>query len=137
MRAGGFMMADACSFAETTDLPGATDADGNIIDVSTETDPWTYIGQYPALARMIYRGDVTEGPIISIRKVSDHNLQTGTFDFKEDLNQHGDIKDFNGTVPQQALAAGRVVVQFTAHDEPSTFPDMTQYLKDKVTWVCT
>ena len=93
----------------------------------------TQIGQFPALARMIYRGDVKEGPIISTRKVSDRNLQTGTFDFKENLNQQGDIKDINGTVPQQALAAGRVVVQFTGKDDaPSTFPDMTKYLKDKV-----
>ena len=93
----------------------------------------TQIGQFPALARMIYRGDVKEGPNISIRKVSDHNLQTGTFDFTENLEQHGDIKELSGTVPQQALAAGRVVLQFTGKETaPSTFPDMTKYLKDKV-----
>ncbi len=35
-----------------------------------EVDKPTQIGQYPALARMVLRGDVKEGPVISTRRVS-------------------------------------------------------------------
>jgi hypothetical protein len=41
--------------------------------------------------------------------------------------QQGDIKSFSGSVPQEALAAGRVVVEFTGKPSASTFPDMTKY----------
>ena len=42
------------------------------------------------------------------------------------------MKEFGGTVPAAALAAGRVVVQFTKEPQPSTLPDMTKYSKDGV-----
>jgi hypothetical protein len=41
--------------------------------------------------------------------------------------QQGDIKSFGGSVPAEALAAGRVVVEFTDQPQPSTFPDMARY----------
>jgi len=94
-------------------------------------DTPTQIGQFPVLARMVMRGDVKQGPIISSRKLSLEELQQGQFNFTDKIQQHGDIKSFQGSVPPEALAAGRVVVQFTDSTEPSTFPDMTKFEQDK------
>jgi len=92
------------------------------------------MGQYPALARMIYRGDVKEGEAVSVRRVSDKNLATATFDFDEQTIAAGDIKDYKSSVPREALAAGRVLVEFTGDKEAATtLPDMSKYtLADKV-----
>lgn len=95
-------------------------------------DTPTQIGQYPLLARMVMRGDVTQGPVISSRKVSLEELQQGQFGFSDKIEQHGDVKTFAGSVPPEALAAGRVVVEFTDKPAPSTLPDMTQFEKDRV-----
>ena len=92
-----------------------------------EADVPTQIGQFPALARMIYRGDVKEAPVISTRRVSPDALATGTFNFTDKVVQQGDIKSFGGSVPPEALAAGRVVVEFTDKEQPSTFPDLAPY----------
>ena len=95
-------------------------------------DTPTQIGQYPVLARMVMRGDVTQGPVISSRKLCLAELQQGQFGFSDKIEQHGDIKTFAGTVPPEALAAGRVVVEFTDKPESSTLPDMKKFEKDKV-----
>jgi len=92
-----------------------------------EADVPTQIGQYPALARMIYRGDVQEGEVISVRRVSLEELAAGKFSFADKVIQQGDVKSFGGSVPQEALAAGRLVVQFTEKREPSTNLDMEKY----------
>jgi len=97
-----------------------------------EGDVPTQLGQYPALARMIYRGDVKEGEVISIRRVSREDLATGKFNFSDKMQQQGDIKSFGGSVPAEALAAGRVVIEFTDTSQSSTLPDMTKYRQDSV-----
>jgi hypothetical protein len=76
---------------------------------------------------MIYRGDVKEAPVISTRRVSPDALATGTFNFTDKVVQQGDIKSFGGSVPPEALAVGRVVVEFTDKEQPSTFPDLAPY----------
>jgi hypothetical protein len=91
----------------------------------------TQIGQFPALARMIMRGDVKEGEVIGVRNVSPQNLADGKFDFSDSVVQRGDMKSFTGTTPEAALAAGRLVVKFTGKDEPSLFPDMAKYDRNK------
>ena len=95
-------------------------------------DAPTQIGQYPILARMVMRGDVKQGPVISTRRLSLPELRQGKFGFSDKVQQQGDIKSFRGTVPPAALAAGRVVVEFTERPEPSTRPDMTKHDKDRV-----
>jgi hypothetical protein len=92
-----------------------------------EADVPTQLGQFPALARMIYRGDVKEAPVISTRRVSRDALAAGTFNFTDKVLQQGDIKSFGGSVPPEALAVGRVVVEFTDKEQPSTFPDLAPY----------
>lgn len=87
------------------------------------TDLPNQIGQFPALARMIYRGDVREGAPVAVKRVSDEQLDNGTFDFNDSANP--------GAVPQEALALGRTLVQFTSTTTPSTFLS-TSFLADKV-----
>lgn len=95
-------------------------------------DTPTQLGQYPVLARMLARGDVKTGDIVSARRVSPQALAEGKFDFTDKVEQRGDVKTFGGAVPAAALAAGRCVVEFTAQPTPSTFVDMAKYTKDGV-----
>jgi hypothetical protein len=97
-----------------------------------EADVPTSLGQYPSLARMIYRGDVKEGDIISVRRIRPADLAEGKFDFSDKVEQKGDVKTFGGSVPAEALAAGRVVVEFTDKAEKSQLPDMNLYRKGSV-----
>jgi len=94
-----------------------------------EADVPAQLGQYPALARMVLRGDVKESEVISSRRVSLEELAAGAFSFSDKVVQQGDVKSFGGSVPAEALAAGRVVVEFTDKPQPSTFPDMAKYRK--------
>jgi hypothetical protein len=84
-----------------------------------EADVPTSLGQFPSLARMIYRGDVKEGDVIAVRRVHPSDLAEGRFDFSDKVEQRGDVKSFTGSVPPEALAAGRVVVEFTPLTLPS------------------
>jgi hypothetical protein len=97
-----------------------------------EADVPTSLGQFPALARMIYRGDVKEGEVISVRRVSPADLAEGRFSFSDQVEQHGDVKSFGGSVPPEALAAGRVVVEFTDKSQPSFLPDMNRYRQGSI-----
>ncbi len=90
------------------------------------------IGQYPLLARMIARGDVPQGDVISVRRVSPDNLAAGNFNFTDRVTQNGDVKTFGGSVPEAALAAGRCLVEFNDKAQDSTFPDMSRYQKGAV-----
>jgi hypothetical protein len=92
-----------------------------------EADVPTSLGQFPTLARMIYRGDVKEGDVISVRRVSPDDLVQGRFNFSDKVQQHGDIRSFDSAVPPEALAAGRVVVEFTDKTSPSELPDLKRY----------
>ena len=92
-----------------------------------EADTPTQLGQYPTLARMVLRGDVKESEVLSVRRVSPKELETGTFSFSDKVVQQGDVKSFGGSVAAEALAAGRVVVEFTDKPQPSTFLDMAKY----------
>ena len=97
-----------------------------------EADTPTSLGQFPALARMIYRGDVKRGRSSAVRRVSPTDLAEGRFNFTDKIEQHGDVKTFGGSTPPEALAAGRVVVEFTDKSQPSELPKMSQYRKGSV-----
>src|SRR5262249_34682066 len=83
-----------------------------------EADVPTSLGQFPSLARMVYRGDVKEAEVISARRVSPAELAEGRFSFSDKVEQQGDVKAFGGSVPAEALAAGRVVVELTDKAQP-------------------
>jgi hypothetical protein len=97
-----------------------------------EADVPTSLGQFPALARMIYRGDVKQGETISVRRVSPADLAEGRFSFSDKVEQQGDVKKFSGSVPPEAIAAGRVGIEFTKESQPSQLPDMSRYRKGSV-----
>lgn len=92
-----------------------------------DADVPTSLGQYPTLARMIYRGDVREGAVISTRRVSPEDLAKGEFSFSDKLQQDGDIKSCGGSVPTESLAVGRCLVEFTPKSQASTLPDLAQF----------
>ncbi|HVS38296.1 MAG TPA: hypothetical protein VMS17_22250 [Gemmataceae bacterium] len=97
-----------------------------------EADTPTSLGQFPALARMVARGDVKEAEIISVRRISPTDLAEGKFSFSDKVEQKGDVKTFGGSCPPEALAAGRCVVEFTDKPQPSQLPDMSRYRKESV-----
>jgi Beta-galactosidase len=90
------------------------------------------VGQFPALARMIYRNDVHEGDVISSRNTSLDEISRDQFSFSDKAEQEGDVKTFSGSCPPEALAAGRCVVAFTDTPKPSTEPDMSKYSSGSV-----
>lgn len=89
------------------------------------------IGLYPALARMVYQQGVKEGKVISERNVHIPSLKKGKQGFKEKVEQDYDNKRFKSFVPQEALAAGKVVVDFTERFKPSKKPDLKPYINNK------
>ena len=114
---------DASYEFQSSQIPKSySDIVGNLPWGVWNADVPTQIGQYPALARMIMRGDVKEGEVIGVRNVSARNLAEGKFDFSDKVEQQGDVKSFSGTTPETALAAGRLLVKFSDQDEPSLFP---------------
>ncbi|HVF85315.1 MAG TPA: hypothetical protein VM821_04990, partial [Abditibacteriaceae bacterium] len=94
-------------------------------------DTPTQIGLYPAVARMVHRGDVKEGAYVSTRKVHIPGLAQGRVGFEERVTQTGDVKSFSGDVPTEALAAGKVAVEFTAKPEPTLPIDLSRYTRGK------
>ena len=86
-----------------------------------------HIGLYPALARMIYRNDIRESPVMATRKVHVPSMEEGILGFEETVDQGFDDKRFSGSVPTQTLAIGRIPVQFTEELEETIVPDLTAY----------
>jgi len=81
-------------------------------------DTPTNLGLYPALSRMVLRGDVREGRPLAARQVSLEDLRRGTLAFREVTEQLGDFKGFTGDVPPAALASGKVEIEFTRASRP-------------------
>ncbi len=95
-------------------------------------DDFIQIGQYPALSRMIHRGDVKEGDIVANRRVSIPGLFKGDVGFRETFSMLGGAnnKTFSSVVPNAALMAGRVVLEFIdkpVPEEPIS-EDFEQYI---------
>lgn len=86
-----------------------------------------HIGLYPALARMVYRGDVAESPVIAARNVHIPSLAEGKLGFAELVKQGYDDKQFLGTVPPEMLAVGRFPVQFAERYIEPELPDISEY----------
>lgn len=80
------------------------------------------IGLYPALARMVYRGDVKQGGSVALRTVHVQSLATGTIGFSETISQQQDVKQFGGDVSPELLALGRVALAFSEDTTPARTP---------------
>lgn len=77
----------------------------------------TQLGLYPALAPMIYGGDVKEAEVIANRNVTISDLRNGKINFLEKTSQQYDVKQFESSVPVEALAVGRVTVSFDSTEK--------------------
>lgn len=85
------------------------------------------MGLYPALARMIYRGDVQEGGPVSVRNVYVPDLAKGHLGFNQNISQNQDVKIFEGDVPAATLAAGKAVVAFPNQPTETVPADLSKY----------
>lgn len=99
------------SHAFAMDFPHFTNTIQSGHGVYNVTSP-TQLAVYPALAAMIYRGDIKEGELIANRNVNIQDLKAGKLDFIEKTSQQYDVKSFESSVPPEALAIGRVTVSF-------------------------
>jgi hypothetical protein len=101
------------------------DADSNVV-----CDQFENIAQYPAVARMLYRGDVKEGAVAASRRVSFPQLrETGDVGFREEFSLlgHANHKEFSSVIPQGALGVGRVTLDYV--DGPVANPIVKDYEK--------
>jgi hypothetical protein len=115
------------SFSFATDIPRFSPyLQSEHHGVYNATSP-LHIGLYPVLARMIYRGDITESPVIATRNVHVPSMEEGKLGFEERVDQGYDDKRFSGTVPPQSLAIGRIPVNFTDTPEKTTIPDLSAH----------
>ncbi len=105
---------DNPEFTETIHTPG----------VYNVTSP-TQLTLYPAISRMIYRNDIAEGEVISSRYVHIPSLSEGKLLFNERVEQGYDDKFITGDVPSEALAAGKLVVEFTDQFRETPVPDLS------------
>jgi hypothetical protein len=119
------------SFSFATDHPRFTP--------TLETPPWggiynttspLQLALYPALAMMVYRGDVREGEIVVNRNLHLPGLAAGKRHFVEKVEQDHDRKSFSGSFPLQAMAAGRVCVSFTEKEMADVRQEIAAFQQD-------
>src|SRR5690606_12190624 len=114
------------SFSFATDMPRFSSVlQSEAHGVYNATSP-LHMGLYPALARMVYRGDITESPVIGSRKVHIPSLAMGKLGIEERVDQGYDDKRFSGTIPTEMLAIGRFTVEFTDEFAATVPADVTQ-----------
>jgi len=88
-------------------------------------------GLYPVLSRMVLRGDVAPGDVVAVRRATEQQALTGTYDFESTSVQTYDLKAFDGTPSQKALAVGQVLLEFGEQAKPSTILDWQKYRHGK------
>lgn len=81
------------------------------------------IGLYPVLSRMLLRGDIAPGKPIATRRLTINEAIDQSYDFENKAVQQHDIKSFSGTPSHNALAVGRVLVDFVETSMASTIDD--------------
>jgi len=105
------------SYAFAMDFSHFTNTIQNGYGVYNVTSP-TQLALYPALAAMVYRGDVKEAEVIANRNVYIADLKKGKLNFLEKTAQQYDVKSFESSVPLEALAIGKVTVSFDGLEKP-------------------
>lgn len=115
------------SFSFATDIPRFSKyLESESHGIYNATSP-LHMGLYPALARMIYRRDITESEVMATRNVHVPSLEKGELGFVEKVDQGYDDKRFTGSIPPEVLAIGRVPVKFTDQQQETTDPDFSTY----------
>ena len=86
------------------------------------------LGVFPAVARMIHRGDVAQSPETYTLHVDPEELAEGTLNFEDEVTQAYDVKSFTtDLVPHEALAVGRVAVEFSEGAAPTEAVDVEEH----------
>ena len=86
------------------------------------------LGSFPAIARLVHRGDVAESKTIAPLRVHVPSLFQGRLGFDDSVEQAYDIKTFTtDKVPSRALAVARTVVEFTDAFRPTPAFDLSRY----------
>lgn len=89
------------------------------------------LGIFPAVARQVLRGDVTESAAVAVRRVHVPSLFEGRLGFEDQVAQGYDDKELDGSqVPARSLAVARCTVDFT--DDPQRTPafDLKPFQQD-------
>ena len=89
------------------------------------------VGLYPVLSRMVLRQDITEATPIAIRRLNKQQAITNDYDFTHTTEQQHDIKSFSGTPSHHALAAGKILVEFTKERGISTIENWKEKYQHK------
>ncbi len=87
------------------------------------------LGVFPAVARQVVRGDVTESPLVAPNYVHVPSLDQQKLGFQDKVTQQYDVKAFEtDKVPAAALAVARCGVQFTDSYRQTPKFDVTKFL---------
>lgn len=89
------------------------------------------VGLYPVLSRMVLRQDISEAEPIATRRLNKQQAITNDYDFSNTSEQQHDTKSFSGTPHHHALAAGKVLVEFTKENGVSTIDDWKEKYQRK------
>jgi len=89
-------------------------------------------GIFPAVSRQVLRGDVAESRTIFTRNVDFASLQKGEVNFDDQVKQDYDVKSFSSdTTPMQALAVGRVVVDYVGQPRKTESVNLSDYKRNQ------
>jgi hypothetical protein len=92
----------------------------------------TQMALYPALARMIYRGDVQEGETLVNRKIDLKSLLKGETPLNETVKQDFDRKVIEGSFPIRMMAAGKILLSFADENKTEYMENLSPLWKDSV-----
>jgi len=118
------------SYVFATDVPHYTSTIQSH-GIYNATSP-TQMALYPALARMIYRGDIEEGETVVDRKVNISSILNGETPINETVKQDFDRKVIEGTFPIQLMAAGKVLLTFSDENKMEMQDNLSSLWKDSV-----
>jgi hypothetical protein len=89
------------------------------------------LGVFPAVSRVVLRGDVKESPVVSTRFVSMPSLFRGELGFDDRVEQGYDSKELDGgEVPARSLVVERAVVRFQNRPERTPRLDLKPFERD-------
>ncbi len=89
------------------------------------------MGTFPAVARMVLRGDVAQSDVEAPRYVHMPSLFEGKLGFADTAEQGYDVKSFTSEpVPSRALAVARCTVEFTDDSRSTPAFDLSPYNRD-------
>lgn len=105
------------AITSTVEVPG-----GNIYNADSPLQ----MALYPALSRMIQHDDIQTGADIGVCRLHVPSFMEGKLGFRSRIEQQGDQKQFEGVIPLEAMAVGRVSNRFVENYQET--PPQLDYL---------